>query len=78
VNLDVSELGIDAATFAASLDERGVRGLPGLGNIVRFVTYRGITRDNIDRAVSEIREMVELRPWSVDEPSLAGGAVAST
>jgi threonine aldolase len=77
VNLDVSSLGLDAATFAASLDPRGVRGLPGLGDIVRFVTYRGITREDIDRAVSEIREMVELRPWSAEAPSLAGGAVSA-
>ena len=44
VNLDVGALGIDAATFAAHLRERGVRGLPGMGTNVRFVTYRGISR----------------------------------
>jgi len=77
VNLDVSSLGIDAATFAANLDPRGIRGLPGLGDVVRFVTYRGITREYIDRAVSEIREMVEQRPWSAETPSLTGGAVSA-
>jgi len=64
VNLDVSSLGIDAATFAEHLDPRGVRGLAGLANIVRFVTYRNISREGIDRAVSEIRDMVAERPWA--------------
>ena len=64
VNLDVSGLGIDAATFATHLDPRGVRGLPGLANTVRFVTYRTITREMIDRAVAEIGEMAAAQPWS--------------
>jgi threonine aldolase len=64
VNLDVSGLGIDAATFAPHLDSRGVRGLPGLADTVRFVTYRTITREMIDRAVAEIGKMVAERPWS--------------
>jgi len=64
VNLDVSSLGIDAATFAAHLDPRGVRGLAGLADTVRFVTYRNIGREDIDRAVSEIRDMVAERPWA--------------
>jgi len=38
VNVDVGGLGIDAATFAALLRERSVRGLPGMGTNVRFVT----------------------------------------
>lgn len=65
INVDVSPLGIDAATFAAHLEKDAVRGLPGMGSVVRFVTYRGITRADIDRAVSVIREMVALKPWSV-------------
>jgi threonine aldolase len=64
VNLDVEGLGIDAATFAHHLDQRGIRGLPGLGTVVRFVTYRGITAEDIDRAVAEIREMVTRGPWA--------------
>lgn len=64
VNLDVKGLGIDAARFAAHLDRRGVRGLPGLGTVVRFVTYRGITAADVEGAVSEIRELVAVRPWA--------------
>ena len=67
VNLDVSSLGIDAATFAAHLDPMGIRGLPGLGSIVRFVTYRGIDRSAIDQAVAAISELVTLRPWAIAE-----------
>ena len=67
VNLDVSPLGIDAATFAAHLDPMGIRGLPGLGSIVRFVTYRGIDRSHIGQAISTISEMVALRPWAKPE-----------
>ena len=64
VNVDVKDLSIDAATFARNLDARGVRGLPGMGTIVRFVTYRGITRTDVERAASVIREMVADRPWA--------------
>jgi len=67
VNLDVSSLGIDAATFAAHLDPMGIRGLPGLGSIVRFVTYRGIDRSAIGQAVAAISELVTLRPWAIAE-----------
>jgi threonine aldolase len=67
VNLDVGQLGIDAATFAAHLDPLGIRGLPGLGTIVRFVTYRGISSSDIERALSVIREMVAFRPWALGE-----------
>jgi threonine aldolase len=63
INLDVSPLGIDAATFASHLDPLGIRGLPGMGSIVRFVTYRGITRDDIEKSISVIREMVATRLW---------------
>jgi threonine aldolase len=63
INLDVGPLGIDAATFASHLDPLGVRGLPGMGSIVRFVTYRGITLDDIEKSISVIREMVATRPW---------------
>jgi threonine aldolase len=63
VNVDVEDLGIDAAVFARHLDSRGVRGLPGMGTIIRFVTYRGITRADVERAAIVIREMVAVRPW---------------
>jgi len=65
VNLDVGGLGIDATTFASHLAAMGVRGLPGLGNVVRFVTYRGITRESVDRAISEVRAVCAARPWKL-------------
>lgn len=63
INLDVGGLGIDAATFARHLDPKQVRGLPGLGRVVRFVTYRGITRSDIQEALEAIRELVGEKPW---------------
>jgi threonine aldolase len=63
INLDVSGLGIDAATFAAHLDETGVRGLPGMGSVVRFVTYRGIGSEDIREAVAAVREVAAAAPW---------------
>ncbi|MGW8268043.1 MAG: threonine aldolase family protein [Longimicrobiales bacterium] len=65
VNLDVGGLGISAATFATHLDQQGVRGLPGLGNVVRFVTYRGITREDIEDAVAAVRDLAAIRPWEL-------------
>jgi threonine aldolase len=64
VNVDVAKLGISAAAFAAHLDARGVRGLPGQGTIIRFVTYRGVTRRDVERAAVMIREVAEARPWA--------------
>jgi len=63
VNLDVGGLGIDAATFARHLESRGVRGLPGLETVVRFVTYRGITLESVRQALSTIRDLVATAPW---------------
>jgi threonine aldolase len=63
VNLDVSGLGTDAATFASHLMARGVRGLPGMGTVVRFVTYRGITRSDIEQAIAAVQAVVADRPW---------------
>jgi len=65
INLDVGGLGIDAATFAAHLDRTGVRGLPGMGSVVRFVTYRNISREDIDAAVVAVREVTAAMPWVV-------------
>lgn len=65
VNLDVSGLGIDAATFAAHLGEKRVRGLPGLGSIVRFVTYRGVSREDIGAAILAVRGLAAVRPWEM-------------
>jgi threonine aldolase len=64
VNLDVRDLGIDAATFAGHLDAQGVRGLPGLGTVVRFVTYRGITEADVRTAADAVERMVAASPWS--------------
>ncbi len=64
INLDVVGLGIDAATFASHLDPLGVRGLPGMGTVVRFVTYRNISREDIQRSLSVISELVDTRPWA--------------
>ena len=64
VNVDVKALGIDAATFAIHLREKGVRGLPGMGSVVRFVTYRGISRPDIENAIEAVRTTVAARPWT--------------
>jgi threonine aldolase len=63
VNLDVGALGIDAATFASHLAARGVRGLPGMGASVRFVTYRGISRTDIEQAIAAVKTVVSEQPW---------------
>jgi threonine aldolase len=67
INVDVKGLRIDAATFARHLDPRGVRGLPGMGTIVRFVTYRGIARADVEHAAAVIRNMAAERPWEMRE-----------
>jgi threonine aldolase len=64
VNVDVAGLGLDAATFAHHLDAAGVRGLPGMGTVIRFVTYRGITAAEIDLAIETIRRVTTARPWA--------------
>jgi len=63
INLDVGGLGIDAAAFASHLDPLRVRGLPGMGDVVRFVTYRDITREDIHEALRVIGGMMDARPW---------------
>lgn len=63
VNVDVRDLGIDAATFARHLDAFGVRGLPGLGTVIRFVTYRGITEHDVVAAAEAVEKVVASRPW---------------
>jgi threonine aldolase len=66
VNLDVGGLGIDAATFAAHLDGRGVRGLPGMDAVIRFVTYRNVSGEDTRRAIKTIGALVEERPWRAE------------
>lgn len=63
VNVDVSDLGIDAAAFAQYLDAAGVRGLPGVGTVIRFVTYRGVTSEHIGQAIGAVRGVVAAKPW---------------
>jgi threonine aldolase len=67
VNLEVGGLGIDASTFASHLDPLGIRGLPGLETTVRFVTYRGVDRTDIDRALSVIGDLAAEQPWNEAE-----------
>jgi threonine aldolase len=55
VNVDTGGLGMDAAAFNARLMERGVRGLPQMGTALRLVTYRGVTRGDIDTAIAAFR-----------------------
>ena len=64
VNVDVRALGTDAAVFARHLRERGVRGLPGMSTSVRFVTYRGITRADVNAAADAIAAIAAARPWN--------------
>jgi threonine aldolase len=64
VNCDVDGLGLTASVFARHLDALGVRGLPGMGTSIRFVTYRGISRPDIDRAVSAVKALVAAAPWA--------------
>jgi threonine aldolase len=63
INLDVGGLGIDAAAFASHLENKKVRGLPGMGSVIRFVTYRNISAADVQIAISDIREMVDAKPW---------------
>jgi threonine aldolase len=64
VNVDVGSLGVTAAAFAKHLDALGVRGLPGMGSVIRFVTYRGITRSDTERAAQVLRQVAADRPWA--------------
>jgi len=64
VYVDVKQLGIDGATFGKYLAQRGVRGLPTIGAGIRFVTYRNITREDIERAIRIIADTVAARPWA--------------
>jgi threonine aldolase len=64
VRVDVGGLGIDAATFGKHLAAQGLRGLPNLTTGIRFVTYRGIGRADVERALNIIRKVVATRPWA--------------
>ena len=64
INVDVRGLGIDATTFAAHLRDLGVRGLPGMGTTVRFVTYRNISRHDVEQAAQAVKALVVAKPWA--------------
>jgi threonine aldolase len=64
VYVDVSPLGIDAATFGKHITARGVSGLLATPTGVRFVTYRNVSREDVERAAVIIRETVAARPWA--------------
>ena len=53
-----------AAAFALHLDPLGVRGLPGLGTVVRFVTYRGVTEADVRTAAEAVEKVVAAKPWA--------------
>jgi threonine aldolase len=67
VRVDVAGLGIDAATFGRHLWERGVRCMVYVGTEVRFMTYRGITREHVDDALGIMTRLLAERPWTQDE-----------
>ena len=64
INLEVGGLGIDAATFASHLDKKMVRGLPGMGCVVRFVTYRNISEEDVRQAIADVGKLVAEKPWA--------------
>ncbi len=66
VNVDVAGLGTDASAFAMHLRDRGVRGLPGMGTNVRFVTYRGINRADVEAAARAVADVAAARPWAAE------------
>lgn len=59
VNVDTGGLGMDAAAFNARLMALGLRALPGMGNALRLVTYRGVTDADIDAAIAAFRAAVQ-------------------
>jgi threonine aldolase len=58
VNVDTRGFGDDATTFNMRLMKHGVRGLPGMGSVLRLVTYRGVTRVDCERAVAAFGAVV--------------------
>lgn len=62
--VDVSRLGITAAEFGKHITARGVSGLPVAPAGIRFVTYRNITRADVERAAVIIQDTVAARPWA--------------
>lgn len=59
VYVDVAGVGIDGAEAVRMLADRGVRTLATGPSTLRFVTYRGIERDDITLTVDALRDLVE-------------------
>ena len=58
IRLDVSRLGINASEFSSRLKDKGIlANLTGQTGI-RFVTYRGITHDDIEFALTQIENII--------------------
>ncbi len=66
---DVAGLGIDSPTLDRHLTAHGVRCMIYPPTGVRFMTYRGITAGDIDRALDIIRQLVRARPWAGESES---------
>lgn len=64
VRADVAGLGTDSPTFDLHLTARGVRCMIYPPTGVRFMTYRGITANDIDCALDMIRGLADARPWA--------------
>jgi hypothetical protein len=59
VYVDVSGVGIDGAEAVRMLAERGVKVLATGPSTLRFVTYRGIRREDIASTVAALRDLGE-------------------
>jgi len=61
VVFNVKGLGLSASTFVEMLSTRGVKALDYGGFLVRMVTHRGVSKDDIEYTLSAVRELVEER-----------------
>lgn len=59
VFMDVSQIGWKSADLVARLKERGVLANPRPGSIVRLVTHRGISTEDVEVVIAAITSMVE-------------------
>lgn len=64
VNVDVAGLNTDAPVFAQHLQAHAVRAYVRAGTMLRFVTYRNISRADVLRAVEAVRTVAAARPWT--------------
>jgi threonine aldolase len=54
VLVDVSPMGLDSGRFVGKLKKNGILAADFGGSMVRFVTYRGITAEDIDETIDRI------------------------